>query len=81
MNDTATRKPKSEILEIIGNNIRQLRCDHNMKSSDLAREIGFHPVSISKYENGHINMTVTSLERFAVFFSVPIEVFFKKKKI
>ena len=81
MNDTATRKPKSpksEILEIIGNNIRQLRCNHDMKSSELANAIGFHPVSISKYENGHINMTVTALERFAIFFAVPIEDFFKK---
>ena len=49
-----------------------------MKSSELANAIGFHPVSISKYENGHINMTVTALERFAIFFAVPIEDFFKK---
>ena len=78
MNDTSTRKPKSELLGIIGNNIRSLRCQHNMKSSELASAIGFHPVSISKYENGHINMTVTALEQFAIFFAVPIEVFFKK---
>ena len=61
MNDTSTRKPKSELLGIIGSNIRSLRCQHNMKSSELANNmksselasaIGFHPVSISKYENG-----------------------------
>ena len=78
MTERQDSTPKTELLGIIGDNIRSLRCQHDMKSVELARALGCHAVTITKYEKGYINMTVSALERFAVFFAVPIEVFFKK---
>ncbi|MBQ1389559.1 MAG: helix-turn-helix transcriptional regulator [Clostridia bacterium] len=71
MTERQDSKPKTELLGIIGDNIRSLRCQHDMKSVELARAMGCHAVTITRYETGRINITINALERFAIFFAVP----------
>lgn len=70
-------KDTSGLYKFIGHKIRELRESNGGLSQEaLASEIRTQPNTISRWENSTYKPKVEDLERLAVFFGVPISIFF-----
>jgi transcriptional regulator with XRE-family HTH domain len=54
-------KPNWQIIEAIGQKIRLIRQKKKLSIYQLANASGLHFVSVSNIENGHKNLTVSTL--------------------
>lgn len=55
-------------------NLKQLRLSYNMTQKQLAEELTISQQAYTKWETGKTSPTLTSLEKIAKFFNVPISV-------
>lgn len=58
---------------MVGNRLRLLRKQYNIKQTDLVKVLGVKEATISKYEAGLVSMTEESLIKAADFFNVSID--------
>ena len=61
--------------QIVGFNIIELRKKQNMLQKDLAFRVGIKPKDFSLIESGYSDVSVSLLEKIAIVFKVPVEVF------
>ena len=73
-------KPRSELLQNIGRNIRRERLAKKIKQKDLADYIGSNYATITKYETGKINISMDKLSKIAECLDVPVETLVKQEK-
>lgn len=56
---------RKEINPIIGKRIKKLRESYNMEQQALAKQMGLSKSAVSKVESGNIDVSLTSLEKYA----------------
>lgn len=61
--------------QIVGLNIVELRKKQNMLQKDLARRLGMKTRDFSLIESGSSDISISMLEKIAIVFKVPVEVF------
>ncbi len=69
----------SDIYRAIGEKIRELRTQYGgqgISQEALAQKVGTTPNTISRWETAAYKPSIADLERLALFFAVPITVFF-----
>ena len=76
--DTNT-PPQSELVSTIGINIRRERLARKISIGELAEYIGCNYATITKYENGKINISMNKLAKIAEYLDVPVETLLKKE--
>jgi transcriptional regulator with XRE-family HTH domain len=62
----------SAILEILADNVRELRKESGLSQASLAGSVEIEQTEISKIENRRSNPTILTLERLADAFGVPL---------
>ena len=65
-NDTEKRKPSDELLTTLAKNLKALRESHGLSQERLGGKCGCHPTFISMVERKQRNVTISTLEIFAV---------------
>ncbi|MDB5279473.1 MAG: Helix-turn-helix domain [Ferruginibacter sp.] len=60
---------------LVAQNIIELRKKKNILQKDLAIQLGIKTKELSLIENGHVDLPLSMLEKLAVIFKVPVEVF------
>ena len=73
------KKPKTDILKIIAQNIRYTRQSTGISQEELADIAGVHRTYIGMLERSEKNVTVLSLNKIATALNVPIETLLKEK--
>jgi len=69
----------SEINEIVINNLIKLRKSAKLTQVELAEKIGYSDKSISRWENGDVVPDITTLDKIAKLYGVPISVLFEEE--
>lgn len=64
------RKPTNKLLNILANNIKRLRKEHNLTQEGLGEKCEFHPTFISLIERKQRNVTLSTIEVIANAFGV-----------
>jgi transcriptional regulator with XRE-family HTH domain len=70
----------SDILKILGANIRKIRKSQKMTQLDLEVASGVFAGDISKIENGQINVAFTTLIKLAIGLNVDLNELYNTKK-
>lgn len=65
-NNTEKRKLSDELLTRLARNIKALRKFHGLSQRQLAEKCGCHPSFISMVERKQRNVTISTLEVFAI---------------
>ena len=73
------KKPKSDILKIIAQNIRCTRHCRGISQEELADIAGVHRTYIGMIERSEKNVTVLSLNKIASALDVPVETLLQEK--
>ena len=73
------KKPKSDILKIIAQNIRCTRRYRGISQEELADIAGVHRTYIGMIERSGKNVTVMSLDKIASALDVPVETLLQEK--
>ena len=69
---------KTDILLIIGKNVREKRLEQQLSQSQLAFEAGVTREFVNKLESGNYNISIRNLEKIAQILNVEIkDLFFK----
>lgn len=76
---SSMKKPKSDILKIIAQNVRYSRHCHGMSQEELAEVAGVHRTYIGMIERSEKNVTVLSLDKIASALDVPVETLLQEK--
>lgn len=66
------------IAKNIGRKIKILRGKYNLSGSHLAKIIGVSQQQLSKYENGHCDISSSKIMIIAIYFNVDANYFFTK---
>jgi transcriptional regulator with XRE-family HTH domain len=67
-----TRKPGRELTAILGSNIRHYRDKQRLSQEELAELCGLHRTYVGSVERCERNVTLSTLEAFAMAFGVPV---------
>ena len=67
---------ETDILELFGNRIKQLRIAKKWSQQELADETGFHKNYIGMIERGERNITLKNIEPFAKIFDLSLSELF-----
>lgn len=70
-------KALSDFEKKIGINVRNYRITHNISQQKLAKYLNLPKQTISRMENGKRKITIEELEKIALFFDQPIQLFMK----
>ena len=70
-------KALSDFEKKVGINVRNYRITHNISQSELARYLNLPKQTISRMENGKRKITIEELEKIALFFKEPIQMFYQ----
>ena len=70
-------KALSEFEKKVGINVRNYRTTHNISQQALAKYLNLPKQIISRMENGKRKITLEELEKIALFFDQPIQLFMK----
>jgi len=65
-------KKDEELLKHIGSNLLKLRTSAGLKQEQVAHDIGIKQETLSKYENGGTDITISTLVALAKYFKVDI---------
>lgn len=57
---------------MFSDNLKQLRLSYNLTQKELAEELGTSQATYNKWEAGSVSPTLTSVEKIAKFFDVPV---------
>jgi transcriptional regulator with XRE-family HTH domain len=68
----ALRKPSERLVRVLSGNIRALRHAKGLSQEDLAAECGLHRTYIGSVERGERNVTLSTLEVFALALGVSV---------
>jgi transcriptional regulator with XRE-family HTH domain len=60
---------------LVAQNIIELRKKKNILQKDLAIQLGIKTKELSLIENGYVDLQLSMLEKLAVIFKVPVEIF------
>lgn len=63
-------------LEDIGKRMNGIRMMKGIKQKDLAKELEIHPSLLSSYEKGKREPSISTLKKFANYFSMTLSQFF-----
>lgn len=72
-------KALSDFEKKIGKNVRIYRIVHNISQQSLAKYLNLPKQTISRMENGKRKITIEELEKIALFFDQPIQLFLKEE--
>jgi transcriptional regulator with XRE-family HTH domain len=61
---------------LVAQNIIELRKKKNILQKELSIQLGIKTKELSLIENGHVDLPLSMLEKLAVVFKVPVEIFF-----
>lgn len=64
--DAEKRKPSDELLTTLARNLKALREFHGLSQEKLGEKCGYHPTFISMVERKQRNVTISTLEIFAM---------------
>jgi transcriptional regulator with XRE-family HTH domain len=59
--------------QIVGANIRRWRLFRGYQQPEFARKVGVSVVTVSKYENGRVDISITKLVAIATILDITIE--------
>ncbi|GMQ60627.1 hypothetical protein AN1V17_50280 [Vallitalea sediminicola] len=68
----------NDILNIVGNTVRQFRTAKNLSQEELALRAKVHPTHIGRVERGAINCTIEMLNKIITALGISFEDFFKQ---
>lgn len=71
----------NSIVTIISDNIKRLREFKNLSQKEVALSVGIPQGQYSRIENGKVEPTISTLEKFAKMFEVSISELFKSNQI
>ena len=66
----------SEIVKIIGRNIKELRNERKISQQDLAEECNFEKSNLARIESGRTNPTVKTLFKISEALKIPLATLF-----
>lgn len=72
------RKPGSELIIILAENIRQFRHIHGLSQEDFADQCGLHRTYVGSVERGERNVTLSTLEVFASVLGISVSLLLTK---
>ena len=58
--------------------VRELREDHDLKQTDMAKLLGIHQPVYSRYERGYQNIPLEHLVKLADFYQVSLDYIFER---
>lgn len=58
--------------------LRELREDHDLKQTDIAKLLGIHQPVYSRYERGYQNIPLEHLVKLADFYQVSLDYIFER---
>lgn len=74
------RKPSSELLEILSENLKQLRKDHGLSQEEFAAKCSVHRTYIGSVERRERNVTLSTLELIADALNVEVTTLLTKNQ-
>lgn len=69
-----TRKRAQNAREVLAENLKRLRAEHQLSQEGLAEQAGFHRTYVSQVERCKTNISLDNLEKLATFLCVPTSV-------
>jgi DNA-binding XRE family transcriptional regulator len=76
LKNVCMHKTKTRGLQnLVAQNIIELRKKKNILQKDLAIQLGIKTKELSLIENGYVDLPLSMLEKLAVIFKVPVEIF------
>lgn len=72
---------KQELLNYVGDKIKDFRKKNNLNQSELAKKIGVSNTSISEYERGKVNIDADTLFQIAAALNVKVDDLFPARKV
>ena len=81
MGDKKLRKPSPELTQILADNIRAYRKAKHISQEELADRCDLHWTCVGSVERGKRNVTLSTLETFAVVLGVSVPELLTKRAI
>jgi len=70
MNRTPTKDKADSTAKVLGQHIASLRKASSLTQSQLAAVLGVEIETVSRYERGHLNVSLEQVDKLAEFFNV-----------
>lgn len=65
------KRKRRDAREVLAENLKRLRAQHNLSQEGLAEKAGFHRTYVSQVERCKTNISLDNLEKLASYLGIP----------